>query len=64
MTTYQFDWVDAFTVRPFGGNGCAVFHDAADVDDATCMAIVRETSLSECTFLGPSSKADRSAPLK
>ncbi len=58
MTTYQFDWVDAFTARPFGGNGCAVFHDAEDVDDATCMAIVRETSLSECTFLGPSDQAD------
>ena len=58
MTSFAFDWVDAFTAKPFGGNGCAVFHDADDLDDATCMAIVRETSLSECTFLGPSSVAD------
>jgi len=58
LSRYHFDWVDAFTAQPFGGNGCAVFHDADDVDDTTCMAIVRETSLSECTFLGPSAKAD------
>ncbi len=55
---HSFDWVDAFTDRPFGGNGCAVVHDAADLDDATCMAFVRETSLVECTFLGPSETAD------
>ncbi|HRV64547.1 MAG TPA: PhzF family phenazine biosynthesis protein [Albidovulum sp.] len=58
MTAYEFDWVDAFTDRPFGGNGCAVFHDAAGLDGDTCMAIVRETSLVECTFLGPSAVAD------
>ncbi len=55
---YAFDWVDAFTDRPFGGNGCAVVHGAAGLDDATCMAFVRETSLVECTFLGPSEVAD------
>lgn len=55
---YSFDWVDAFTSRPFGGNGCAVVHSATDLDDATCMAIVRETSLVECTFIGPSDIAD------
>ncbi len=54
----EFDWVDAFSVRPFGGNGCAVVYDAAGLNDETCMAIVRETSLVECTFLGPSERAD------
>lgn len=54
----EFDWVDAFSARPFGGNGCAVIYDAAELDDETCMAVVRETSLVECTFLGPSERAD------
>ncbi|MBC56387.1 MAG: phenazine biosynthesis protein PhzF [Confluentimicrobium sp.] len=53
-----FDWVDAFTDQPFGGNGCAVFHDAAALDPETCTAIVRETSLTECTFLERSDVAD------
>ncbi len=58
MKPLAFDWVDAFTDRPFGGNGCAVVHDAAHLDDATCRALVRETSLVECTFVGPSERAD------
>ncbi|NUH65802.1 PhzF family phenazine biosynthesis protein [Sulfitobacter sp. S0837] len=55
---YEFDWVDAFTDRVFGGNGCAVVHDGADLSDETCLAYVRETSLVECTFTGPSQIAD------
>lgn len=55
---FAVDWVDAFTDQPFGGNGCAVVHGAADLDDETCKAFVRETSLVECTFLGPSETAD------
>lgn len=58
MPDYAFDWVDAFTETPFGGNGCAVVHDAGDIPVATCMAYVRETSLVECTFLEPSDIAD------
>lgn len=58
MATYQFDWVDAFTDQPFAGNGCAVVHQGAALSDATCMAFVRETSLVECTFTGPSDVAD------
>ncbi len=54
----QFDWVDAFSAAPFGGNGCAVLHDAAHLDDETCMNVVKETSLVECTFTGPSDIAD------
>ena len=56
--SFDVDWVDAFTDRAFGGNGCAVVHDGASLDDATCMAFVRETSLVECTFTGPSDVAD------
>lgn len=55
---YDFDWVDAFSETVFGGNGCAVVHGAAGLSDAVCMAYVRETSLVECTFTGPSDTAD------
>lgn len=55
---FDVDWVDAFSSKPFGGNGCAVVHGGASLDDATCMALVRETSLVECTFTGPSNIAD------
>jgi PhzF family phenazine biosynthesis protein len=55
---WPLDWVDAFADRAFGGNGCAVIHDGGVLDDETCRAIVRETSLTECTFVGPSEVAD------
>ena len=58
MAQYDFDWVDAFTDRPFGGNGCAVVHGGAILPPEICMAYVRETSLVECTFTGPSEVAD------
>jgi PhzF family phenazine biosynthesis protein len=58
MTSYVFDWVDAFTDQAFGGNGCAVVHDAGALTGETCQAFVRETSLVECTFLEPSKVAD------
>ncbi|WP_095588496.1 PhzF family phenazine biosynthesis protein [Actibacterium ureilyticum] len=52
------DWVDAFTDRPFGGNACAVVHDAAALPLEDRLALVRETSLSECAFLVGSERAD------
>lgn len=58
MSLFSFDWVDAFTDRAFGGNGCAVVHGGAGLTDQTCMDFVRETSLVECTFTGPSDVAD------
>ena len=58
MTSYEFDWVDAFTDQPFGGNGCAVVHDAGALTGETCRAFVRGTSLVECTFLEPSEVTD------
>ncbi|MFA3919007.1 PhzF family phenazine biosynthesis protein [Ruegeria hyattellae] len=58
MSRFDFDWVDAFTNRAFGGNGCAVVHRGAGLSDETCMRYVRETSLMECTFTGPSDVAD------
>ena len=56
--SYAVDWVDAFTDTPFGGNGCAVVHGGASLDAETAMRFVRETSLVECTFTGPSDLAD------
>ncbi len=58
MSWYSFDWVDAFSDRAFGGNGCAVVHDGAVLPEDVCTAYVRETSLVECTFTGPSDIAD------
>ena len=55
---YEFDWVDAFSARAFGGNGCAVVYDTAGLSVNTCKAIVRETGLVECTFLENSDIAD------
>ena len=56
--SFPVDWVDAFTDRPFGGNGCAVVHGGAVLDAETAMRFVRETSLVECTFTGPSDVGD------
>ena len=55
---YPFDWVDAFAARPFGGNACVVVHDAGDLPVEARMALVRETSLSECAYVVPSATAD------
>ncbi|MEM7319151.1 MAG: PhzF family phenazine biosynthesis protein [Pseudomonadota bacterium] len=58
MSWFEFDWVDAFADRAFAGNGCSVVHGGAGLSEATCTAYVRETSLAECTFTGPSDVAD------
>ena len=58
MAIFSFDWVDAFSDRAFGGNGCAVVHGGAELGASVCMDFVRETSLVECTFTGPSEVAD------
>ncbi|WP_170347846.1 MULTISPECIES: PhzF family phenazine biosynthesis protein [Ruegeria] len=58
MSWFDFDWVDAFSDRAFGGNGCAVVHGGAELPEDVCTAYVRETSLVECTFTGPSDVAE------
>ena len=58
MSRFDFDWVDAFADKAFGGNGCAVVHGGAGLPEAVCTAYVRETSLVECTTTGPSDVAD------
>lgn len=58
MSRFAFDWVDAFTDRAFGGNGCVVVHAAEGLSIADRLALVRETSLSECAFVVGSDVAD------
>lgn len=58
MTPYSFDWVDAFTSTPFGGNGCVVVHGAADLGLDQRLALVKETSLAECAYMVGSDVAD------
>lgn len=58
MSRYAFDWVDAFTTRAFGGNPCVVVHGADDLNVAARLALVCETSLSECAYVVTSDKAD------
>lgn len=58
MTAYAFDWVDAFSTRAFGGNACMVVHGADDIAVRDRLALVNETSLSECAFVVDSDRAD------
>ena len=51
MRRYDVVWVDAFTTEPLTGNACAVVTDARGLDDATMLAIARETNLSETSFV-------------
>lgn len=48
---FPFMQIDAFTDRPLGGNPCAVVFDADGLDDATMLAVARETNLSETAFV-------------
>ena len=43
----DFDWVDAFSQKPFCGNGCAVVYDDGVLSELSCLNIVREPSLVE-----------------
>ena len=41
LKSFEFEWVDAFTNKPFGGNGCAVVHGGAELSVDTCLSYVR-----------------------
>lgn len=56
--SFAFDWVDAFSQTPFGGNGCVVVHGGQDISFDDRLALVKETSLAECAFMVPSDVAD------
>ena len=49
----QFQTVDVFTDRQFGGNPLAVIADARGLSDAQMQAIANEFNLAETTFVLP-----------
>lgn len=51
MGAHRYTLLDVFTATPLEGNALAVVHDADDVDEATMLAVARETRLSETTFV-------------
>ena len=53
MREYEFETVDVFTDRRFGGNPLAVLPDARGLSDAEMQSIAREFNLSETTFVLP-----------
>jgi trans-2,3-dihydro-3-hydroxyanthranilate isomerase len=48
---HRYTLLDVFTGTPLEGNALAVVHDADDLDEATMLAVARETRLSETTFV-------------
>ncbi|MBI3666499.1 MAG: PhzF family phenazine biosynthesis protein [Acidobacteria bacterium] len=59
MKTFEFTQVDVFTSQKLEGNPLAVFHSGEGMTSEQMMAIAREMSLSETTFLFPPTlKAD------
>ena len=58
MTRHEYQLVDVFTDRPFGGKPLAVFADARGIDERLMQPIAKELHLSETTFvLPPTTKA-------
>ena len=51
MTGLPFLLVDAFTSRPYAGNGCAVVFDAGMLTDGEMLAIAREMGQAETSFV-------------
>jgi trans-2,3-dihydro-3-hydroxyanthranilate isomerase len=58
VTRYEYNLVDVFTDKAFGGNPLAVFREPGKLDAATMQGIAKELHLSETTFVfRPSSGA-------
>ena len=55
MTRYEYQIVDVFTDKAFGGNPLAVFREPGKLDAGTMQAIAKELHLSETTFVLPPS---------
>ena len=53
MAKHQYQLVDVFTDRQFGGNPLAVFPDARNIPEAYFQQIANEFNLSETTFVLP-----------
>ncbi len=64
MRAYEFQQVDVFTDRMFGGNPLAVFTDGRDLSDDEMQAIALEMNLSETTFVLPPDNANHVARIR
>ena len=53
MSGLDYETVDVFTTRPFGGNQVAVIRDARGLDTETMQRITKEFNYSETTFVLP-----------
>lgn len=61
---YEFELVDVFTDRPFGGNQLAVLPDAQGLTAAQMQAIAREFNFAESTFVLPPTTPGSTAHLR
>jgi trans-2,3-dihydro-3-hydroxyanthranilate isomerase len=61
---YEFETVDVFTDRRFGGNPLAVLPDARGLSGAEMQSIAREFNLSETTFVLPAREAAHTAEVR
>jgi trans-2,3-dihydro-3-hydroxyanthranilate isomerase len=64
MGAYQFETVDVFTDRRFGGNPLAVFPDAEGLTARVMQKLAAEFNLSETVFVMPPQKANHTARLR
>jgi trans-2,3-dihydro-3-hydroxyanthranilate isomerase len=62
--TYEFELVDVFTDRPFGGNQLAVLPDARGLTTSQMQAIAREFNFAESTFVLPPGNTGSTAQLR
>lgn len=53
MTRHEYQLVDVFTDRPFGGNPLAVFKDGRGIRDDAMQSIAKELHLSDTSFVLP-----------
>ena len=58
MASRPFYMLDVFALEKYGGNGLAVFRDAADLSDEEMQAIAREMNQAETTFILSDSERD------
>jgi len=64
MASYQFETVDVFTDRQFGGNPLAAFTDARGLAEREMQALAAEFNLSETTFVLPPAAPDNTARVR
>jgi len=64
MREIQYETVDVFTAKRFGGNPLAVIWDARDLSTEEMQSIASEFNYSETTFVGPASDPSNTAQVR